>query len=156
MIDRRLHAHEIVIEKVRAAITRASRAPSSRRGSRSGVHSSKDVAHQQVVRAPVVGLLGLQRRHELQVWFLAESRRAGAPRRWGLTRRANQLLAGRLPFGSVPLREEGLRAEPIGELVLGIRAGRLAEDLDERHGGDQRTGRGDVEDQDQRHVGDVQ
>ena len=52
MIDRTLHAHEIVIEKVRAAIDETEK---------SGDWGSNDVLMSDVLR-----------RHELQVWFLAE------------------------------------------------------------------------------------
>jgi starvation-inducible DNA-binding protein len=52
MIDRTLHAHEIVIEKVRAAITRT--------------EESEDWGTNDVLMSDVL------RRHELQVWFLAE------------------------------------------------------------------------------------
>jgi starvation-inducible DNA-binding protein len=52
MIDRTLHAHEIVIEKVRVAIDRTEQA---------GDWGSNDVLMSDVLR-----------RHELQVWFLAE------------------------------------------------------------------------------------
>ena len=52
MIDRTLHAHEIVIEKVRAAIEATEQ---------SGDWGSNDVLMSEVLR-----------RHELQVWFLAE------------------------------------------------------------------------------------
>jgi starvation-inducible DNA-binding protein len=52
MIDRTLHAHEIVIEKVRAAITKTEEADD---------WGSNDLLMGDVLR-----------RHELQVWFLAE------------------------------------------------------------------------------------
>jgi starvation-inducible DNA-binding protein len=52
MIDRTLHAHEIVIEKVRAAITKT--------------EESEDWGTNDVLMSDVL------RRHELQVWFLAE------------------------------------------------------------------------------------
>jgi starvation-inducible DNA-binding protein len=52
MIDRTLYAHEIVIEKVRAAITRT--------------EESEDWGTNDVLMSDVL------RRHELQVWFLAE------------------------------------------------------------------------------------
>jgi starvation-inducible DNA-binding protein len=52
MIDRTLHAHEIVIEKVRAAIT--------------ATEKSEDWGSNDVLMSDVL------RRHELQVWFLAE------------------------------------------------------------------------------------
>ena len=52
MIDRTLHAHEIVIEKVRAAITTTEEADD---------WGSNDLLMGDVLR-----------RHELQVWFLAE------------------------------------------------------------------------------------
>jgi starvation-inducible DNA-binding protein len=52
MIDRTLHAHEIVIEKVRAAIT--------------ATDESEDWGSNDLLMGDVL------RRHELQVWFLAE------------------------------------------------------------------------------------
>ena len=52
LIDRTLHAHEIVIEKVRAAITKTEEADD---------WGSNDLLMGDVLR-----------RHELQVWFLAE------------------------------------------------------------------------------------
>jgi starvation-inducible DNA-binding protein len=52
MIDRTLHAHEIVIEKVRAAIT--------------ATEESEDWGSNDLLMGDVL------RRHELQVWFLAE------------------------------------------------------------------------------------
>jgi starvation-inducible DNA-binding protein len=52
MIDRTLHAHEIVIEKVRAAITKTEEADD---------WGSNDLLMGDVLR-----------RHELQVWFLAQ------------------------------------------------------------------------------------
>ena len=52
MIDRTLHAHEIVIEKVRAAIT--------------ATEESKDWGTNDLLMGDVL------RRHELQVWFLSE------------------------------------------------------------------------------------
>lgn len=52
MIDRTLHAHEITIEKVRAAITTTEEAED---------WGSNDMLMGDVLR-----------RHELQVWFLAE------------------------------------------------------------------------------------
>jgi starvation-inducible DNA-binding protein len=52
MIDRTLHAHEIIIEKVRAAITTTEK--------------SEDWGTNDVLMSDVL------RRHELQVWFLAE------------------------------------------------------------------------------------
>jgi starvation-inducible DNA-binding protein len=52
MIDRTLHAHEILIEKVRAAI--------------SATEESEDWGSNDLLMGDVL------RRHELQVWFLAE------------------------------------------------------------------------------------
>ena len=52
MIDRLLDAHEIVIEKVRAAIDKT--------------EESKDWGTNDVLMSDVL------RRHELQVWFIAE------------------------------------------------------------------------------------
>jgi starvation-inducible DNA-binding protein len=52
MIDRMLHAHEIIIEKVRAAI--------------SATEESEDWGSNDLLMGDVL------RRHELQVWFLAE------------------------------------------------------------------------------------
>ncbi|HEV8280651.1 MAG TPA: DNA starvation/stationary phase protection protein [Candidatus Limnocylindrales bacterium] len=52
MIDRTLHAHEIVIEKIRAAIT--------------ATEESEDWGSNDLLMGDVL------RRHELQVWFLAE------------------------------------------------------------------------------------
>jgi starvation-inducible DNA-binding protein len=52
MIDRTLHAHEIIIEKVRAAIT--------------ATEKSEDWGSNDLLMGDVL------RRHELQVWFLAE------------------------------------------------------------------------------------
>ena len=52
MIDRTLHAHEIVIEKVRAGIT--------------ATEKSEDWGSNDILMSDVL------RRHELQVWFLAE------------------------------------------------------------------------------------
>jgi starvation-inducible DNA-binding protein len=52
MIDRTLHAHEIVIEKVRAAIKKT--------------ETSEDWGSNDLLMGDVL------RRHELQVWFLAE------------------------------------------------------------------------------------
>ncbi len=52
MIDRTLHAHEIVIEKVRAGIT--------------ATEESEDWGSNDLLMGDVL------RRHELQVWFLAE------------------------------------------------------------------------------------
>jgi starvation-inducible DNA-binding protein len=52
MIDRTLHAHEIIIEKVRAAIT--------------VTEKSEDWGSNDLLMGDVL------RRHELQVWFLAE------------------------------------------------------------------------------------
>ena len=52
MIDRTLHAHEIIIEKVRAAIT--------------ATEESEDWGTNDLLMGDVL------RRHEMQVWFLAE------------------------------------------------------------------------------------
>jgi starvation-inducible DNA-binding protein len=52
MIDRTLHAHEIIIEKVRAAIT--------------ATEKSEDWGSNDLLMGDVL------RRHEMQVWFLAE------------------------------------------------------------------------------------
>jgi starvation-inducible DNA-binding protein len=52
MIDRTLHAHEIVIEKVRAGIT--------------ATEKSEDWGSNDLLMGDIL------RRHELQVWFLAE------------------------------------------------------------------------------------
>jgi starvation-inducible DNA-binding protein len=52
MIDRTLHAHEIIIEKVRAAIT--------------ATEDSEDWGTNDLLMGDVL------RRHEMQVWFLAE------------------------------------------------------------------------------------
>jgi starvation-inducible DNA-binding protein len=52
MIDRTAHAHEIVIEKVRAAIEATEK---------TGDWGSNDLLMSEVLR-----------RHELQVWFLTE------------------------------------------------------------------------------------